>query len=615
MELSISIKVLKNSNKLRRKEEIEPFLQLAFSYSLDHDGTIWSVSIDKESESVVNLFTKKKLKKVTYHSGIAISLFSKLVISDYTRYEPLGGGFVFLKDLLENNVLALEIKDNSETTKKFVRMVLEIKLLDFKGITPLFDEEKNHKKIFNSILDRYDETFNEILKPTKPRYKRLHIRYHYPNITGIKTPASTFAIYLPPVCDPLFLEYHTRIACDMNGWSESDLIEVIEKQFKSKKYDKIFNIVCKIIAEALCLFANACDYVSDKSFESDVERFIDSFQCLSGDCEDLARVICYCCYILYFFDESKTKKDTLFYWLVKWMKLYVPGMTGGIANCPSLERDGFVSKENEIYHIYCSLIPLKYFEQVTNKENIKGQYYEWEDNLPLLILEGTNYSNALLNPIFHYTGKKIPHPTESIRKKIEKKYPSLAELSIQSQQEHYKVEHAHEIPENDFSGFYRRVLAFWSHNEKILDWSVGYGDQKKGNDENGYGVDFRDFVSKSEKISFIPSFIFKKDEFKLTLESIRKELPIRIDTVSKLSLIESKELSNLINNRTGFISVTNAKTLFPSFISYRLNHLKKLNPKLLESLRRCSEEYKIDYQIFPITKDNELYLIDIRIYV
>lgn len=305
------------------------------------------------------------------------------------------------------------------------------------------------------------------------------------------------------------------------------------------------------------------------------------------------------------------------------MKLFVPGMTGGIASCPSLIREGgkVTIEENDIYHIYCSLIPVKYFNKLTGKKEKRKNTYKWEDNLPVLILEGTNYSHATIAPIFTYTGKKIFNRTEQIRKNIENKFPGLKELNIHAQQENYQAESVYDISEEEISHFYRRVLSFWTHDYQILDWSVGYGNQTKGTKDNGYGVDFRDFISKSEKITFLPTFELEEYEFDIILESLDKELPVRIDAITQLtdiSFSQNNPLSQIISQRNGFslkIQKQEKTPIFPNFISYKLNHINKLTPTLLEDLRNCSKQYHIDYHIFPITKDEELYLIDIRVYV
>ena len=72
-----------------------------------------------------------------------------------------------------------------------------------------------------------------------------------------------------------------------------------------------------------------------------------------------------------------------------------------------------------------------------------------------------------------------------------------------------------------------------------------------------------------------------------------------------------KELAKIGKERRGTLE---KNLLLPNFISYRLNHVKKLTRPLLDSLRVASKEYPLDYRIIPITKGGELYLIDIRMY-
>jgi hypothetical protein len=616
MNITVSIRLLQKSYRLRSSDERDPFFQLSLPYYLNKDRTIWTVGIS--SVENVTIRTDDVEYPVSDRAGISFGLFARLVVSEYQRYEPIGGGFLPLKTLLEKKKAIVDVIDNSDSgsTKKFVRTVLEVRIKGFDGKVPLFFRgRRDHGKVLENIVDRYDTRFDKELKPTIERYGIMHIRCHYPHISGLKTPASTFALFFPPICDPLFLEHHVRIACDMNDWTLEELTTTLEEQFSSSTYEPLFSIACRIISEGLCLFANACDYVQDRSFESEVERFIDSFQCLAGDCDDLARVACYCCYVLYFYkEEDVVRKDSLFYWLVKWMKLYVPGMLGGIASCPSLTREGGAYEDREIYHLYCGLLPTEFFARATNRGYTPT--YPWEKDAPLLILEGTNYCNALTAPIYVYLGKKIQNPTEVKRKEIEKIFKSFKDLSIHSQQEDYKSERAQDIPEEKFSHFYRRVLAFWTHDEQVIDWSVGYGRQEEGTPSNGYGVDFRDFVTKDEKITMVPSFVLQKDELDVIAESLERELPVRIDAIAQVKDMISPELSRSLTHRGEFVTKrVKDRPVFPRFISYRINHLSRLNKTILNELKECSKVYKMDYRIFSITGDGELYLIDIRLYI
>lgn len=291
MDLYLSINILEENNSLRNNEEVDPFFQVCFSSLLDKKRTIWSIDLNnlrdktKANNSVLVIKSNNASEKLPFHSGVSFSLFTKLLISKYHRYEPIGGGFIYLKELIEKKKIILQIIDYSQVDTKFTRMVIQVNLVKIVGEIPLFEKSLDHNVVLKKIIDRYNETVNKKLKPTKKDLKIMHIRSHFPNVSGIKSPASTFSIYTNPVCDPLFLEYHVKIACDMNGWNENELIEVLMNQFNSETYNSFFTIASRIICEGLCLFANACDYVPDMSFKSDVERFIDSFQCLAGDCE------------------------------------------------------------------------------------------------------------------------------------------------------------------------------------------------------------------------------------------------------------------------------------------------------------------------------------------
>ena len=289
MELILRITFLEDNLKLT-KNEFNPFLRLSYSRCLDFNGNIWNIPVlDRGRWIDINTKIERCDDIVPIRCGIAISLFSNLSINDkYHRYEQIGGCFLNLNNFLTDKRQKIHVIDHSEYNFDFIRLKLMIELVKMDCKTIKFvGSNRNYQKIFDEILDRYENTYDDVLYPTKKKYKRMHIKRHALQCGGLKIPASTFCMNIRTTGDVEMIAYLVRLACDMNDLKEEDMIQSLKNQLESKgtRYDDGLNMTSKIICEGLCLFSNACDYVPDLSSNNDVERFMDSFQCLCGDCE------------------------------------------------------------------------------------------------------------------------------------------------------------------------------------------------------------------------------------------------------------------------------------------------------------------------------------------
>lgn len=626
-------------------EEKEPYLRLFFSGHLSKKRDSWIVPLPKEGASVsITIESGDVPSRVdgTY-ACIGIAMMCKLQITNdkgeymgYDRYEPIAGGMIPISRILGKKSSSFDVKMIDRTSfgsSQFTRGILRVVVSGVKSSGWKMDgayserTEAERERRMISLIESHERVFTRRLLPTRRNCRPMHIKTYFTEISGTKIPACAFSFTeaTSAAIDEGFLEHIMRSAVYVSGWEDDELIRVVENQMSSKKdYDWKFSFACRIVAIAFCLVSNACDYVSDHSGKSDAERFIHILQTLCGDCEDSGRMAYLFAALLFHSKEPDRLRYPLSHCAWQVARRYVPVIITGIATCPSQDSRKKGQME-DICHIYGNSIPRAWFcdsigadEETREMFSSMVPFSSWENRLPALMLEGTNFCNPLVGPLGCYSDD-----TEEIRdfeemmkgvRAAESAFPALTSLSISSQNSFPWNTSFHEIEEERFSDFYRRPIELWT-DVLIRDgrgsaaFSIGYGDQTKGSNDSGYGVDFRDWMALREGITLIPILDIDEDDYACMINVLMQEAPTRMERDPRgapkpdISRLEALCRSYPISG-----SVKSA--------SYFANHVKKLSDRVLEGLESALRHgyfTHIECSHIPLTEDGELYIIFISV--
>lgn len=536
-------------------------------------------------------------------------------------------------------------------------------------------EYSRQEDILNDIQERFLDAFRRRLKPTIPGARNKHVPKYITSVSGLKLPACSFVMVVSNErCredDVIDLMIHcVRIVAGMNGWEESDVYTTIKSQFDNNESDisDEFVICCKMIGEALCLISNCCDYVFDLAQGKDIERFIDVTKTLSGDCEDTGRLPVELHAILYESEISYTHnkhmymedRDTKAALLTSWAKLYISLLCTATATLPAMKSNTYDDGNTDdlICHVYglclprlyfCSTLPYDMQSKAKNGCEIDRTISNWEKSkrIPTLVLEGTNFSVPIQVPL-HISMKSTENRnfvSRSMRKynearnKLENRYINLKKFSILTPQDNTHAESVYSISEEKFSSFYRRIVGAWSWTLlrwgiNVADLSIGYSKQTYSTLDGGYAVDFRDINSQSPKITLVPTFEFSDRELDVINNALMQEPPFVTDWVIPVNSIfkdVQNELTKKILSENAYareldgiatvnVSIKKGKRMpfVPSFISYRLNHINKLDKSMLDAIKGALKNKMIDsieWFVHPLTRDMELYIVDFRLYL
>ena len=687
-DITIRIKLgVKSSSGLNLlPEESLSYLSVFLSRHIDNCGNTQSVPLLDDVSNIINsqeivIRSNNVPNKIdgTY-ACIGIQLLCHLDIRDestggffgYQRYEPIGGGAIYLTDLMDNpdKIITLPIIDSSleeESTNVEPRLILTIELLEL-IINDAYVVGKYTKKTYNArrkkidkLNDRFMDYYKHSSRPTVPSYRNKHVPRYMTDVSGLCLPASSFILLMPTYRSSIgkgisLIMRAIAITSSLNGWTSDQVFGELKRQLvsKSNKCTDEFIIVCRIIGDAFTLFSNCCDYVSDHSFKTETERFINVIYSLCGDCEDLGRLIV----VLHSMISDTVLFDTVseeerkIGLLVAWCKLYVSIGVTAVATTPSL--NGKPGETEDVCHIYAIFMPRSRFLALlpadimshikdTFLEQISMSLWENDERFPTMILEGTNFSSPvqmplhliMLNPQRKSEASEMLNRVIIKRCELEKSYPALRALSIVNPQSNTNCKNLKSVNETTISGFYRRVVDGWTGQLlkwgiPITDLSFGYGAQTLGTLDNGYAVDFRDIISGTRKITLIPTFDMDNEDINIITNTLMQEPPFYLDSVACGSPNEKHELVDmLIKSSKSFLDILNMaatdhddyphieKPTFPEFISYRVNHVAKIKRELAQSLRDMKNKgliRRIEFDAHPITNDNELYFIDLRIY-
>jgi len=698
----LSISVVQKKHIEFVAAESQPYLCVFLSGQIDKCATVKQVQLvdtieSKFKPSTVELSCNNCRKECDGRFAcIGIQLMCHLSIAEesssgseprmlgYSGYEPIGGGAIYISEILKapQRTFTIEIRDRSlddEIKGSLPRMVLAIDILhiDIKNLringewTP--KQHTKHAKRMHKLTESFIDTYRYSLKPTVSDANSMHVPKYLTSISGLKLPASAFVLATPNTrcTSDMAIDFMMNCisaVCSMNGWLENSFYNVIEDQLTGnhKVCTDKFIIACRLMCEAYCLFPNCCDYVFDKAGSSDVERFIDIVWSLCGDCDDLARFPVIVQQFIYLSKykftsgmsskiDAYTKRASL---IASWSRLYVFVIGTGIATLPAVGK-GENAEDVPICHIYSIGVPrVSFFKwlladisssaQKHSENDEPLRKFESSQTVPGLIFEGTNFSEGLQMPLGTYMREKknILEATKGMeesnskRNKLERKYNAIRQFSIMSKQDNVNVTDVYRsLTESSFSPFYRRTVDAWTWNLdywgiNITDLSFGYGTQTEGTKRSGYAVDFRDLVTSSDKITLIPTFTYSDKDMDIVKNTLMQEPPFYMDwaimhtedyEAFRSALHESlmKQSANLVKLSQFAVygsSLVGDETtpIVPRFISYRLNHVNKLTFDMVKALDNALNNHDVTHiawNVHPITRDFDLYIIDIKVYV
>lgn len=646
LKLQLSLESLTSELQLELlPEEKEPYLRIFFSGHLSKVRDSWIVPLPPRGERASLFIESRDVPKRVdgTYACIGIAMMCRLEITNdkkeymgYSRYEPIAGGMIPISRVIGKKSSSFDVNMVDRTnfgSIQFTRGVLRVITSDVVSsgwkmdgaYSERMNEERERKML--DMIDSHEKMFSRRLLPTRRNCRPMHIKIYFTEISGTKIPACAFSFTESTYAalDEGFLEHIVRSAVYVSGWKDSELVKVVETQIaSSKSYDWKFSFACQIVAVACCLVSNACDYVSDHSGKSDSERFIHILQTLCGDCEDSGRMAYLFAAMLFHSKPPNKLKHPLSYtaWLV--CRLYVPVVITGIATCPSQDSRNKGQME-DICHIYGNMIPRAWFCDAIEADDDTRDMFEsmvpfssWENRLPALMLEGTNFCGPLVGPMGCYSNdeeelKRFEGTSRGVRT-TEASFPALTSLSISSRNNYPKHRSFHSVEEEKFSDFYRRPIELWTdilirNGKGSAAFSIGYGDQTRGTNDSGYGVDFRDWMSLRQGITLIPILDIDKDDYARMLNVLLQEAPTRMEkdprNAPKPDISRLEVLCKTYPRRDNSVTT-----------SYFANHVKKLNDNVISGLESALKHgyfTHIECSHIPLTLDGELYIIFISV--
>lgn len=619
--------------------EKEPYLRVFFSGQVSPKRDSWIVPLQDQNESIsVAISANDVPAKIDgNYACIGFAMMCKLQIINergeyqgYDRYEPIAGAMIPLSKFWKTRFASVELEMIDRTNfgpDVFNRATLrvQITLTEQAGCTLVGTySDKIRATKMKSLIAFHDALFMRKLLPTRTNCRPMHIKTYFTEISGTKIPACGFAFTAgtSTSLDTGYVEHLVSSAAYIVGMRENEALEIIKTQLaQTTRYDSNFTTLCKIVAMAVCLVSNACDYVSDHSGKRDSERFIHILQTLCGDCEDSGRMAYLFASLILYSDEPNKHKYPWAYCAWHVIRRYVPVIITGIATCPSQDSRK-KGKMEDICHIYGNLRPRVAFcrEIHANTAQLKlfdsmMKFASWEARLPSLMLEGTNFCNPLVGPLASYYDDSrhveiFEETLQSVRT-TESRNPKLTGLSISSHNMSPRSKTFHEITEEKFSDFYRRPIELWTdvlirNGVGAAVFSIGYGSQTRGFENDGYGVDFRDWMAMTENLSLIPIIGIDREDYEIMINVLIQEAPTRLEVNPKQA--NAPDLSRLKS-----LCYSYPKSEQPTKTTcYFVNHVRKLNDSVLDALESALKSghfTHIDHLYIPLTEDGELYLI------
>lgn len=303
---------------------------------------------------------------------------------------------------------------------------------------------------------------------------------------------------------------------------------------------------------AFTLFVNSWDYAADRGLRKQPsERFlVGRNERGAGDCDDDGKEAAFEANQFRRMDASALPSGELRA-LHRLMRHYVPIMVTGSVTSPQAQHamDEQQQEQQLGNHIYGALVPTDQFFSMLRLPNelytreltaeIAEKYPTAPRGLrlPLLVLEGTNFSDGIVDSPLRFTREKSRGLQQQRRKDaavavamqrwgVPRLRPHYT-LEIQIRRENYS-EDPRKVPAAQFSSFYRHPLSAWVDLRDLhaLDGRQFSDVQFLNQRTNVYAVDIRELAAQSSDVRIEPTLFYSRDE-QATLERVleRQERP------------------------------------------------------------------------------------------
>ena len=531
----------------------------------------------------------------------------------------------------------------------------------------------NASPLVEEAIDSFFETFREKLTPSTPEISKFQIPY-YTTRSG-KIPAAFFAeARLDPSkreairahmkqCLRASLAINNTTAKEFKGHARA-----AKRAGRGAAVPEGVYLAVKVCADAMCLVANRVVYLEDHAVDDSgplhgarvkkVERFLDAFTTLAGDCEDVAKVA----YIYalaarsgaIMLPQGSGCLAALHFFACR----YVPVVCVCSAASPSAHKDYMVgSASPAICHIFTSLIPRVAFKfmvensPIVEDAVIRGVLHPidygmedepqpvlaWEKRMPVLTLEGTMPTCALQLPLMAYgvgvCDASLAAARERHRVVLENQpwrggANPLKFLDVEvSQARLSQYERGEDVPEESFSEFYRHVVQAWCPLVASEKWFGGVGAPyidfaicPRGRNRC-FGVSFRDWVSDPFSVYLNPSYSVSPELASFCLSTLDSSAPINfppppINAKTLCGCVYLDDLMSSYGPGPDLIEKSQTSPLVNTYVSYRVSK-PEITESLLEFLRHVLSQKvcgfcAMDYQSIHLGRNLEFF--EIRLY-
>jgi hypothetical protein len=554
----------------------------------------------------------------------------------YTRRRPFYNGFIHLTELANGKRISLKdscLKPIDGGLERDPSSHIEIEIIEYSSsgidFSRRFDESLRRKEI--EMANGLTERIYDFLGRERPRVdvlRKTHVIRWPCNMHDILLPGSFFLMDLPENCPPEELLLH---ALAMNDMTAKEFCDIVEMQFsQSLNLSAQFHRACIVAWRAISTFSYMCEYTADVCYDElrkklkDVERFVDVFYTLAGDCECsfkaiIAQYHAWCELSL----EGASPAVVSF---VRILRLFVCTAMIGTAHsaAASANKQG-MSDEQLMCHFWGAAVPWCIFAKWTGVEYTPA--HEWEKQLFPWILEATSDCHPSARPLHELCDvNRVPLVKKELleynerRMALSQHYTSLVrELSGIGWS---TINRTQAIAED----FYVHINTIWAPYEimKLGHSSVIFELYERGHSE--YGVPIRVAMYEPERVVAKASLVCLPEELDLCLETVKQQWPIvmpspcvapsvpLLDTLARDFFISDADIGTLLQKSSGFV---------PPYIRFYARHPSVITETLCLTIRTILKNrylgifaLRYTYLLLELgmKRGEYAHLVDIRLY-
>ena len=324
-------------------------------------------------------------------------------------------------------------------------------------------KERRDAALCEAVSSRMvDDLRADRVPASRPACRRMHVPRWFASRHAV--PAAAFAALLPrlgPVqseASRRTLEAWLQAALVLGTWDDervARLVAALDAQMT--RTDDTYDASAmaaggRLLAEWLCTWSTACDYVGDAAaMGQEVERFMDALVSRCGDCEDLVKAALCAAFAMVTHVPRDGWTTGASASLVALRRRCVVVMLIGGATAPSASASrASADPGGSICHVYGAAVPRRLLRRWLNDDETwrratHAQHADiepvapWESRMPVLLLEGTNWTVPLQAALWSYAtpgdeAKRVRDAfarVEGWRSRLEKKFPALRKLGVQ----------------------------------------------------------------------------------------------------------------------------------------------------------------------------------------